>query len=42
VLVGGEGLRRGPVEVLGTLLHEATNGLTHGCCQATTTATAAG
>jgi hypothetical protein len=29
VLVGGEGLRRGPVEVLGTLLHEAAHGLAH-------------
>jgi hypothetical protein len=27
VLVGGEGLQRGPVEVLGTLLHEAAHGL---------------
>jgi hypothetical protein len=27
VLVGGEGLQRGPVDVLGTLLHEATHGL---------------
>jgi hypothetical protein len=27
VLVGGEGLRRGPVEVLCTLLHEAAHGL---------------
>jgi hypothetical protein len=27
VLVGGEGLQRGPLEVLGTLLHEATHGL---------------
>lgn len=27
VLVGGEGLRRGPVDVLGTLLHEAAHGL---------------
>jgi hypothetical protein len=27
VLVGGEGLSRGPVEVLGTLLHEAAHGL---------------
>jgi hypothetical protein len=27
VLVGGEGLRRGPLEVLGTLLHEAAHGL---------------
>jgi hypothetical protein len=27
VLVGGEGLHRGPVEVLGTLLHEAAHGL---------------
>jgi len=27
VLVGGEGLARGPVEVLGTLLHEAVHGL---------------
>jgi hypothetical protein len=27
VLVGGEGLQRGPVDVLGTLLHEAGHGL---------------
>jgi hypothetical protein len=27
VLVGGEGLHRGPFEVLGTLLHEAAHGL---------------
>jgi hypothetical protein len=27
VLVGGEGLQRGPTEVLGTLLHEAGHGL---------------
>jgi hypothetical protein len=27
VLVGGEGLQRGPTDVLGTLLHEATHGL---------------
>jgi hypothetical protein len=27
VLVGGEGLHRGPIEVLGTLLHEAAHGL---------------
>jgi hypothetical protein len=27
VLVGGEGLDRGPLEVLGTLLHEAAHGL---------------
>jgi hypothetical protein len=27
VLVSGEGLQRGPVEVLGTLLHEAAHGL---------------
>jgi len=27
VLIGGEGLQRGPLEVLGTLLHEATHGL---------------
>jgi hypothetical protein len=27
VLVGGEGLQRGPTEVLGTLLHEAAHGL---------------
>jgi hypothetical protein len=27
VLVGGEGLHRGPAEVLGTLLHEAAHGL---------------
>jgi hypothetical protein len=29
VLVSGEGLRRGPVEVLGTLLHEAARGLAY-------------
>jgi hypothetical protein len=29
VLVGGEGLRRGVVDVLGTLLHEAAHGLAH-------------
>jgi hypothetical protein len=29
VLVGGEGLRRGAVDVLGTLLHEAVHGLAH-------------
>jgi hypothetical protein len=29
VLVSGEGLRRGPTEVLGTLLHEAAHGLAH-------------
>jgi hypothetical protein len=29
VLVSGEGLQRGPVEVLGTLLHEAAHGLAH-------------
>jgi hypothetical protein len=27
VLVGGEGLQRGPLDVLGTLLHEASHGL---------------
>jgi hypothetical protein len=27
VLVSGEGLQRGPVDVLGTLLHEAAHGL---------------
>ena len=27
MLVGGEGLHRGPLEVLGTLLHEAAHGL---------------
>jgi hypothetical protein len=26
-LVGGEGLQRGPTDVLGTLLHEAAHGL---------------
>jgi hypothetical protein len=30
VLVGGEGLHRGPLEVLGTLLHEAAHGLAYG------------
>ena len=29
VLVGGEGLRRGALDVLGTLLHEAAHGLAH-------------
>jgi hypothetical protein len=29
VLVGGEGLQRGPTEVLGTLLHEAGHGLAY-------------
>lgn len=29
VLIGGEGLKRGPVEVLGTLLHEAAHGVAH-------------
>ena len=29
VLVGGEGLRRGALDVLGTLLHEAAHGLGH-------------
>lgn len=29
VFVGGEGLARGPVAVLGTLLHEATHALAH-------------
>jgi hypothetical protein len=29
VLVGGEGLRRAPTDVLGTLLHEAAHGLAH-------------
>jgi hypothetical protein len=29
VLVSGEGLQRGPVDVLGTLLHEAAHGLTY-------------
>jgi hypothetical protein len=29
VLVSGEGLRRGAVDVLGTLLHEAAHGLAH-------------
>jgi hypothetical protein len=29
VLVGGEGLHRGPTEVLGTLLHEAAHGLAY-------------
>jgi hypothetical protein len=27
VLIGGEGLQRGPIDVLGTLLHEAAHGL---------------
>jgi len=30
VFVGGEGLVRGPAEVLGTLLHEAAHALAHG------------
>jgi hypothetical protein len=29
VLVSGEGLHRGPIDVLGTLLHEAAHGLAH-------------
>jgi hypothetical protein len=29
VLVSGEGLQRGPVDVLGTLLHEAAHSLAH-------------
>ena len=29
VLVGGEGLQRGPLDVLGTLLHEAAHGLAY-------------
>ena len=29
VLVSGEGLQRGPIEVLGTLLHEAAHGLAY-------------
>ncbi len=29
LFLGGEGLRRGPVEVLGTLLHEAAHALAH-------------
>jgi hypothetical protein len=29
VFVGGEGLARGPAEVLGTLLHEASHALGH-------------
>jgi hypothetical protein len=29
VLVSGEGLQRGPVDVLGTLLHEAAHGLAY-------------
>jgi hypothetical protein len=29
VLVRGEGLQRGPIDVLGTLLHEAAHGLAH-------------
>jgi hypothetical protein len=29
VFIGGEGLARGPVEVLGTLLHEAAHALAH-------------
>jgi hypothetical protein len=31
VLVGGEGLQRGPLDVLGTLLHEAAHGLAQAC-----------
>ena len=31
VLVSGEGLQRGPVDVLGTLLHEAAHGLAYAC-----------
>src|SRR5262249_33785605 len=29
VFIGGEGLARGPIQVLGTLLHEATHALAH-------------
>ena len=29
MLVSGEGLHRGPIDVLGTLLHEAAHGLAH-------------
>ena len=29
VLVSGEGLQRGPIDVLGTLLHEAAHGLAY-------------
>ena len=29
MLVSGEGLQRGPIDVLGTLLHEAAHGLAH-------------
>jgi hypothetical protein len=32
VLVGGEGLQRGPVDVLATLLHEAAHGLARARC----------
>jgi hypothetical protein len=32
VLVSGEGLQRGPVAVLGTLLHEAAHGLACARC----------
>jgi hypothetical protein len=35
VLVSGEGLQRGPVDVLGTLLHEAAHGLAHAARSAT-------
>jgi hypothetical protein len=29
VLISGEGFQRGPVDVLGTLLHEAAHGLAY-------------
>jgi hypothetical protein len=35
VLVSGEGLQRGPVDVLGTLLHEAAHGLAYAASSAT-------
>jgi hypothetical protein len=41
VLVSGEGLQRGPVDVLGTLLHEAAHGLAHARTIATPAAKAA-
>ena len=41
VLVSGEGLQRGPIDVLGTLLHEAGHGLPYAARSATPAAKAA-
>jgi hypothetical protein len=41
MLVGGEGLQRGPAEVLGTLLHEAAHGLAYAANLVTPAARAA-